>query len=131
MKRFLSLALAAMLLITACSCSGGGGNASDKAVSVASQAIEIADQYLDGDIDAGEADEKLDDLIEQMSYVDDLPDETAEESRQRAADFLISTDLTVLSYSIFNDNYEQTSDSYDEVVENRNELASDAGLKER
>jgi len=105
---------------------GGGGTAlSDKALSVAKQAVEVADAYIDMEIDSDEADEKLDALKEEMEYTDDLPAE------DKSEDYVISTDLTLISHAILMDSIDNTSESYDKVVEARNSLAEDAGLKKR
>lgn len=118
--------LTVLFLLTAC-----GTNASDKAVSVAKSAIEIADKYLDNESTYSEVSEAIDDLKEDMEYVDDMPEDTADEMKQHTADFSISVDLTVLSLSIWTDNYDNTSETYDKVLEARNKLAEDAGLKKR
>lgn len=128
MKKIMVLLVVIMLTITLAAC---GTNASDKAVSVAKSAIEIADKYLDNEISYSEASEAIDELEEDMEYVDDMPEDTADETKQHTADFSISVDLTVLSLSFFNDNYDNTSETYDKVIEARNKLADDAGLKKR
>lgn len=123
-KIMVLLAVIMMMTITLVAC---GSKASDKAISVAERAVEIADEYLDNEITYSEASEEIDELEEDMEYVDNL-DHDAENT---VADFGISADLLSLSVSMTIDNYKSTSDSYDKVLEARNKLADDAGLKER
>jgi len=125
MKKALCCTLVAAMLLFTNGCSGGGTALSDKALSVAKQAVEVADAYIDMEIDSDEADEKLDALKEEMEYTDDLPAE------DKSEDYVISTDLTLISHAILMDSIDNTSESYDKVVEARNSLAEDAGLKKR
>lgn len=126
MKKALCCALVAAMLLCTNGCSGGGTALSDKALSVAKQAVEVADAYIDMEIDSDEAEEKLDALEEEMEYSFDLAIDD-----EHKADYTISVDLTLLSSAISNDSYDNTSESYDKVVEARNSLAEDAGLKKR
>ena len=125
MKKVLCCALVAAMLLCTNGCSGGGTALSDKALSVAKQAVEVADAYIDMEIDSDEAEEKLDALEEEMEYTDDLP------AGDKSGDYVISTDLTLISHAILMDSIDNTSESYDKVVEARNSLAEDAGLKKR
>ena len=125
----MSKKLCAVLLViivfalTAC----GSTNASSKAVSIAKTAIEVADKYLDSKITAKEATEKLDELTAEMEYVDEL----TTEDKNKVADFSISSSILILSSSITIDDYKETSDTYEKVVEARNVLAKHAGLRKR
>lgn len=119
---------AAALLAGGCSKSV---DASDKAVSVAKQAIEVVDQYLDGETDGSEASDKLDELKEKMEYVDDMPTGTSKEKRQHTADSSVATDIFILSADIVLDKHDADVDSYDELVSKRNELAEKIGEDER
>lgn len=125
MKKLLVLLLILIFVpftITAC-CK----KASDKAITVAKSAVDIADGYLDYEITYSEASNAIDELQEDMEYVDNL----AQNDKNKAKDFGISTDLLSLSSSLLIDDYQDTSESYDKVVEARNRLAEDAGLKNR
>ena len=62
-----------------------------------------------------------------MEYVDNL--ETGD--AHKAADFSISTSITLLSSDIFNDSLKGTSDTYDKILKARNDLADKAGLSKR
>lgn len=111
-------------LLTGCS---GGTKASKKAVSVAKQAVEVADEYLDGGLTYSEAIDKLDALESDMAYVDDL--DAGDE--HKTADWSISVSIVLLSSNILFDHMDSTSESYDKVLDERNSLAEKAGLKKR
>ena len=122
-------------LVSVISSATGGNNtvkkyASAKAISVGTQAIDLADEYLDG-ADYYTVKAKLEDLEDEMDYVDDMPTDTTEEKRVHTADrsiqlsiFLISTDITL-------DYCSDDNETYDSIIESRNELAKDLGLDER
>lgn len=126
-KRILVIVLCLFTLVGFLTGCNGGTKASDKAVSVAKRAIQVADDYLDGKLSYSEANDKLVVLDAEMDYANDL-DIKAE---NKAADVSISVDITILSSSIFQDYYYGTSESYDKVLNARNSLAEDAGLKKR
>ena len=121
-NRIMSFAAVFLLLIGLCAC-GAKTQASAKAVSVAKQAVEIADNYLDGKIKYEKATEQLDDLDMSYAYED--------KSASHTADVVISSDLTILKHNILMDKIDKTSESYNKVLEARNEIAKDAGLKTR
>lgn len=116
----LILAFTAVLILTAC---GGGTKAIAKAVSIATQALEVADTYLDGGSTSSEATKAL--RAFDMDYVSN------DNSDSHTADFAISTDLTLLSHAITMESIDKSSKSYDDFLEARNKLATDAGLKKR
>ncbi len=122
--KFMLLFLVISLLLAGC---GGGSKASAKAVSVAKSAVEVADDYLDGRLSYSQADAKLDQLKEEMAYVDDLK----QGDENKASDFSISVSITLLSTDIFHDSVNKTSESYNKVIETRNDLAKAAGLSKR
>ena len=125
MKRICCILLCVVLLLfSGC---GNSTKASDKAVAVAESAIEVADNYLDNIYSYSEAYDKLSELKNQMAYVDEYDPE----DEQKAADFFINTSLIILSSSILLDAYDSTHESYDKIIEYRNDLAKKAGLKER
>lgn len=83
MKKAISILLTIAILFTVSGCSGT--KASDKAVSVAKKAVEVVDDYLDGKITYKSASEKIDDLYNEMAYVDDL----AQDDENKVYDFSI------------------------------------------
>ena len=104
-----------------------GKKPSDKAISVAKQAIKVTDDYLDGNISASSANNKLGTLRDDMSYVDDLP----HGDKHKASDFSIDVSILCISSSILGDNINGNNETYDKIVEERNELAKKAGAKKR
>lgn len=115
------------VIITVVIAGCGGSKASDKAVSVGKRAIEVVDEYLDGQVSYSAADIQLDELKEQMSYVDDLE----HGAKNKATDFSISTSITLISSDMFQDSYKSTSETYDKLLQSRNELANKVGVKKR
>ncbi|MCD8295044.1 MAG: hypothetical protein LUE27_07380 [Clostridia bacterium] len=119
-------------MVFACACgSKSSTNATDKGVSVASQAIEVIDGYLDGKTSYDTAKDTLSSLSSEMDYIEDMPNETSDEMAQRTADTLIRSKLTIISGDILDDYYHGDNETYDKIVEDRNELAENAGLESR
>ncbi len=131
MKRYKALLLALAIILSLSACGGSKTDASSKAVSVAQRAIDIADRYLDGELKYREASSQINDLDEEMKYASSLPDGTAEEIKRKTADSMIMYDISALGMKITLDGIEKTSESYDKVLETRNEIAERAGLKKR
>ena len=69
MKRITMLALAVVMLLSLVAC--GGADGSEDAISVGKNAVSVADRYLDGNMSADDARDKLEDLLERMDYLDD------------------------------------------------------------
>lgn len=120
---FLVTVLSVLFALSGCSST----KASDKAVSIAKQAIEAVDDYLDGKITYDSVSAKIDDLCNEMAYVDDLD----RDDEHKAADYSISVSISTLPSDLLWDNYHNDDESYAKVVETRNELAEEAGLKKR
>ena len=118
--------LLALVVFLSCGC-GSKTKASDKAISVAKQAVEVADNYLDGKVSKDIAYDKLNSLYDEMSYVDNLTDSDP----NKTEDFYIQLDTLHLSTSVLLNDINNDSKSYDEVIKARNDLAEDAGLKAR
>lgn len=111
MKKYFSL----FITIIALSLTGCSGNdnpkASDKAISCAKEAIEIAEGYLTYDIDFKEAKNRLDELQEDMEYVSTM----SKEEECYYPDFSINSKLISLSIALVSDNYDGNSETYDEI----------------
>lgn len=125
-KKLLAAALCFVFTIGLFGCSEKT-NASDKALSVGKQAISIVDEYLDGTATYEEAYEKLSELQEEMDYVDDMD----RENEHRVDDFLISSDLIMLSHRLLMDYYDGTDETYNDIIEQRNDLAEEIGESKR
>lgn len=127
---FVPLVACASAVILA-SCGSSSTNASDKAVSIAQQAIDITDDYLDGNASYDYVIDTIEELRDEMDYVDDMPEDTAEEVRQHTADYSIRSALTILKSDITDDHYDGDNETYDDIVDKRNEIAEKAGLDQR
>ena len=125
----LILAVAAIVATNA-SNSSAKSNATAKGASVAKQAVALLDDYLDGG-DFETVKDGLDDLYDEMDYVDTMPTDTSEESRQHTADLCISLILATARVQLIEDNYNGDYETYAEILEQRNELAQYAGIDER
>lgn len=112
MKKFLSL-FTIIIAFSLVACGKDNTPASDKAISCAKEAIEIAEGYLAYDIDYKEASEQLDELYEDMEYVSDMP----REDEHYHGDFGIQCDLLALSSALISDNYDSSDETYDKIQE--------------
>ena len=119
-----ALATATALTITACD---KKTKASSKAVSVATQAVSVADSYLDGSVTYNQIKPTLDNLESQMKYAENGGTGTDEQR----ADFYIAVDVSNLSANILFDDMGKNADTYSDVLKARNSLAEDAGLEAR
>lgn len=122
-KKMLCIALMSTLV----ACSGSDPKASDKAISVGKQAIVTVDDYLDGNITYDEADNKLSELYDDMSYVSDMD----EDDEHKAYDSSIEVDLLTISHNVTMDHFQGSNETYDDIMESRNELAEKIGEKDR
>ena len=127
MKKTLVLILAVVLLLSACS--GTKVTASAKAVSLAKQAVEAIDGYLDGDTSYKEAHAAVEEAARKMEYTSSYkaPDWTEEQR----TDWFIHSELVSVAHDLLMDNYEGTPERYNEIVESRNKIAEYAGLGKR
>ncbi len=101
--------------------------ASDKAISIGTQVVEIADDYLDYKLSSDDAKDKIDALYEELDYVNDL----TESDENYLYDFSISIGVFDVSTKIFLDDIDHTAATYDDVLEARNNLAEDVGMSSR
>ncbi len=98
-------------------------NASDKALSCVNQAIKIGQQYLDGDISADEAQDKLDHLCSTMSYAKEYTFDEKSEDNQKFADADIQFYISSLDINIHLDSgISADADSFDKVKESVEKL---------
>lgn len=97
---------------------------SNKAASISESAISAVDAYLDHSASGDETGRKLSDLKAEM-------DDYLDSDSSHSADIVISSRLLSLELAVSSDSYNNTSDSYDKVIDSRNELAEAAGLKKR
>lgn len=117
-------ALIALVVFVCCGCDSEP-KPSDKAISIAKQAVSVADRYLDGGLSQGEAKDLIDDLYDDMAYVDDLADDDPHKNQ----DLYVSIDVLSLSTRILLD--ENDSKSFDGIVKARNDLAEYTNISAR
>jgi len=115
----LILFLVSALLVAACN--DNNLKPSKKAVSCAKSAIEVANQYLDRELDYTGTIDQLEELLDDMEYVDDLSDD----DENKVADFSIQSNILILSTSITRDNHENDRDSFSDVEKAISSLKKD------
>ena len=102
-------------------------NISDEAMSIGEKVIEITDEYLDKDIAGDDAKDQIDTLYDELDeYVD-----SEDGSDTETADGTICTYIMCISTSMLLDYYDNTEETYDNLLEDRNNLAKKLGLDER
>lgn len=127
MKKILVLILAVVLLLTACS--GTKVTASAKAVSLAKQAVEALDGYLDGSMSYNEAHDVVDEASRKMEYTSNYTG--TDMTDEQRADWYIHMNLVHAASALTFDNYEGTPERFNDVVDARNKIAEYAGLDKR
>lgn len=120
-----AILLSALLLFSGCG--KEEPKASDKAISVGKQAVEVADDYLDGKSTYDTAYDKLDALLEELDYVDDLTDS----DENYPYDFYIQLDVLDVQTQILLDDMKSTAETYDNILKSRNDLADEVGISSR
>jgi hypothetical protein len=115
-KAFAILLCLIVLLSTACGSSNA--SASEKAMACANKAIETAEGYLSYEINYKEAQNIIDDLQEDMKYVQDL----SRDDPTYISDFNISVTLTSLSLDLISDNYKSTNETYSDIQDDIQKL---------
>lgn len=111
MKKKISTLLAIlsmMALITSC----GSPIASDKALSVANQVVQVTEDYLDGNKDGDNAYEQIGKLYHDLDYVDDYTYDDKKDDAQKAADYNIQLNVLCLHTSMLIDNTSGTPDTF-------------------
>ena len=112
--------VAILLILISFSCSYNNNKASSKAISCAERAISIGQEYLSGSLDYKKANASINKLQEDMKYVKEL----SSSDENYTADSCISLEIITLDLSIFNDNFNNTSESYDNVQKSIDALKS-------
>ncbi len=114
----LCVALLTLSLLSGCGSSENPPSA--KAKSCAEQAIEVANNYLNGELSYGIASGKLDELSTDMDYVNE--DSDAETNPNHSTDFRISIAITGLSVDMISDNHNSNAETFDEILTDIEEL---------
>lgn len=126
MKRVIVLCLAVLLLLTACSSKKSKTKwpMSEQHEKYGRRALEITDAYLDFEITAKEAHERLGEL---KAAEDTLPEDASED--EHLGNFLIVSSVSNLYHHFFFVSYGRKPAS--DILEMRNSLAELLGEKER
>lgn len=102
-------------------------NVSNKAISVGTRAVQVADDYLDSTVSAAIARAETERLCDEISYVRDF----SPEEYLKNGDSTVYTYLLSLSYSLLSVDVDNTPESYDRVLQKRNDLSEKVGIKKR
>ena len=102
-------------------------DASNKAISIGTQVVEVVDSYLDNKILNDTAQDKVDALLEELNYVNDL----TESDENYPDDLYMQINVLGVSTAILFDDMKHTDETYDGVLKARNELAEDLGMSSR
>lgn len=125
-KSFIIIALVlVILMLSSCSKEKKPEGMSEAHYSYGLKALEIVDSYLDFDTTSGEAREDLEVLISEQ---DNLP-ETEFKHPEHLKNFSIEHCVNMLEYNLFKADLE--GGAYENVLEERNELAELLNRKER
>lgn len=103
--------LSMMALITSC----GSPIASDKALSVANQVVQVTEDYLDGNKDGDNAYEQIQKLYHDLDYVDDYTYDDKKDDAQKDADYNIQLKISYLQTSMLIDSVSSTPDTFDKL----------------
>lgn len=125
-KKSIILLICVMVLMALSGCKKEK-TASEKAISVGKKVIETVDGYLDKKLDYDQARQKIKELEDEMEYLD----ERDHDDKYYSSDLLVSSSITMVQSKILSDKMDSSSDSYDKLVESRNELAKKIGEKKR
>lgn len=122
---FMGIILSVSLLFSGCK--KDETKASDTAISVGTQVVEVADDYLDNKISNDDAKDKIDALYEELDYVENL----TESDENYPDDLWIAIDVLDVSTAILLEDTDNTDATHDDVLEARNGLAEDVGMSSR
>ena len=124
--------IAVLMIIVAflCSCSNAKEvKASNMAVSVGKQAIQLIDDYLDGRKNAHDVQQELMALHEKMSYTSDYVG--TEMTAEQRDDWSISNAILSAEANIGFYEYDSNPENYNTIIERRNNLADLVGIEKR
>ena len=126
-KRCFAMPLLLIMLSILIGCSSKLDNVSDEHYQYGMKAIEIVDSYLDYDIDAEEAYNKVDEL---MGRADTLPNENIS-SATCVMDTCIECDVSLIKYKFSDLHWHPSNENLEKLKEYRNSLAEYLNLNKR
>lgn len=129
MKKFLSVILCAVFLLTLCACGGKPQNMSDAMYQIGLNALSVADQYIAGKITGDEAYDRLGEYKTQATAQTDQEERdlgvTSLYQSEYDGDASVEIDVFLL-YSVV-ERAKQGDGTMSEVMERRDALAEDLG----
>ena len=126
MKKYLKIVSSFLLMVLVVSVFAGCNNtgASKDSLSLGKEALEIADSYLDSEIDGDDAVDQLEELYNTLfEYAED----EGEDSGTYEQDTMIAAYTFSVQMYIWNCEYYGTDEYYDKLIEARNNLAETIG----
>lgn len=115
--------LACSIILASC---GTGPIASDRAISRAQNAVEVAENYISGDLGGEDASGQMEEIKEELAYASEYTAEERSEDSQKNADYYLYADISFLETSIILD-YGSRGDaeSFEKVKECTDNLRDD------
>ena len=127
MKRLALLVLAFILLGSLAGCNSRPNNISEQHYSYGKKAIEIADKYIDYEINAEEAYKQIQEL---QSRSEELP-EIKIEDKNYVYNSAIEIEVSSLSSRLLSAKWHPSQDNFQSIVEARNKIAQHVGISQR
>jgi len=112
-----ALFITVVMIFAACT-SSRYANASERNRNIATQALNITDEFLDSEVSARDA----------YNRVDALADIDRDGDRANGS---IATDILLLRSALLNSSISDTNENWDTVLERRNRIAEGLGLSAR
>lgn len=118
-----------VILICLCSACGNTNKISSRTKKVAEQMIAAVDQYLNFDIEAEEAEEKVTNLFTRLVK----PDDTASQEEKDLYLYAMSLDnqMRYVSYQLIKKDSDGLAEAEENVLNARNRVAKVIGAKQR
>lgn len=127
MKRIAICFFLIIFSLTFASCTNKPNDISEQHIQYGTKAVEIADYYLDYELSADEASVMLDSLRKRENELPDTEFGDKEHSKNSSVESnVLYLQVKLLSASVYG-----TSKEYEEVLNQRNEIAEYVGLKKR
>ena len=126
-KRIIAVMLVVVIALVGCGDGGGGGTASaasERNINIATRALEIADEFLDASVSAGVAHDRIVGLANiNTTRTGDVSEDSA--------NLILGSRVLSLRTSLRAASWDDTTENYDEVLEERNALAEAIGVRRR
>lgn len=127
MKKIILLSL--IFLLCFCTACGYRSNIDERTEKVAEQMISVVDQYLDFEIEAEEAKEKMANLSTRIAEPDD--NASSEEKDLHLYATHLENQMRFVSYQIIKHDPEGLADAEDSLLNARNKVAEIIGARKR